>query len=197
MEPNRPLVRQTGVQTAARYTGLTDLGRLQWAVARLTGDADAAALPAEHVADRALGSGRRAVLAVRSARRREHLRRLVGLGSARPRVAEPTVGRQRLADAFDRLPHLARAMVVFVDGCGMPAGDVAAALGVPSWWGRRALERGRRRLRSALALPPLPGVDVDPFLGPALRALRAPAETAAVLAPAYGTLAPWGSRSAA
>jgi hypothetical protein len=101
-------------------------------------------------------------------------RRALGLAPVEHRPGlEPTEGRRRLAAAVGSLSGLERAALAFVDGCEVPALDVARGLGVSPWRIRRALRRGRSAIRRAVAMPALASADVafDPFVGPALRAV--------------------------
>lgn len=148
--------------------------RLRWAV-RFVGADDLFVASAEH-----------ALHLVRRQRRLDGVRRALGLAPAAHRAAplEPTEGRRLLAAAVGSLSSLQRAALAFVDGCGLTVPDVADGLGVPRWRLQRALVSGRAALRRAVALPPLAAdAALDPFVGPALRALRsAPAvERRAVL----------------
>lgn len=122
-----------------------------------------------------VASADRALHLARRQRRRDGLRRVLGLpppSRGAPLPLEPTEGRPLLAASVGTLSGLQRDALAFVDGCGLTVADVAAGLGVPGWRLRRALCNGRAHIRRAVALPPLEaGEAVDPFVGPALRAL--------------------------
>jgi hypothetical protein len=138
----------------------------------------------DRASSRGMASAEPVLRLIRRKRRNAILVGLVGLSTAPPVGAgQPSEGRELLARAVRRLSYRSRAAAVLVDACGIPAADVAVALG----WGQRgvarSLRRGRRALTAAIALQPSEGAAFDSVLGAALRGLHPDVATARNLAP--------------